>query len=861
MSNLLNIKQDPGRPSSSPWSTLAGKLLIFLAYYMAVRFHLRYATELTGPTTIWLPAGIGLVALIIMGRRALPLIALASGAAHAPLWLTNGAGLPAVQAWLHLLVVVITETAECWLAYMMWRRFVPDGLRDLGAALRFVGLVAIVPCIIFTPLLTVNLFWAGAWAGMSADAILSYTAVSVLGSILGILLVTPLYQAWAEERWPAHREFARIVLSIAVLLLVQLAAFRIDPTFIYLTVPILLMVALTSGSRVATAATLLLAIATVGATVAESGPFVSSAGTVTYLPLLVYLLVLVASSLLGRVQYNFVLRQRRELKEAVDARTADLQREVAAHAEAAEDALAGERRFRALIEKAQEGIALFDRQGRIISAGASTINRSPQAGAQGHELFTHDVHPADLPAAEAVYAQVLANAGKSYTHTLRIQGPTGELAWMEAVATNLLDDPAVGAVVVNYHDVTERKHAEEQTAYQALLFSHISDAVIVTDLALTIRSWSHAAEQLYGWQANEVIGKSMTEVTRLQEPPERRDQLLEILLNSGTWQGEVTHLHRDSHPIPIHAAVTLVRDAAGQPTGIVAFNRDMTEQRRYQQVLEHERSLLTERVAERTAELQQLNDDLQQAAMAKDQFVASMSHELRTPLNTVLMLAELLSMETSGPLTPKQHSQLQTLRNNGQHLLKLINDVLDLSKIQANRVVVERSKVVVADICQTSLSLVTAQAESKHISIALQLDDAPLVMWTDGQRTKQILVNLLGNAVKFTPEGGQIGLKVMSDARAGRLYFTVWDTGIGIAEADFERLFEPFVQLESGLARRFEGTGLGLALAAQLAHLQDGNIEVESELGKGSRFTLWLPWEPAAAGFHGQFPHDQGLVG
>lgn len=846
MQNLLPAKQEHGS-HSIPWSKWGGGLLLILVYYAATRFHLRYVTEIGGPTTIWLPSGIGLVALMMVGRPALPLIALAAGAAQAPLWLSGATGLPVTQNLLHLLIVVSLETAKCWLAYTLWLRFVPNGIHDLGAALRFMGLVAILPGVIITPLLAADLFWAGAWEGMPVQVIVSYTSVALLGSILGILLVTPLYQAWTDEGWPSHRELARIMLSVAVLLLIQWGAFRIDPTLIYLSVPILLLLSLTSGSRIATVATLVLAVAAVGVTISSFGPLIGSAGGVTYLPLLVYLLVLVASSLVGRVQYSYVLRQRRELKEAVELRTSELQREAAAHTAAAEAALASERRFRALIEKAQEGIVLFDREGRIISIGASAIGRVPQPDVQGGEPVTRYVHPDDLPATEAFYAQVLANAGKTYTHCMRIQGPNGGYQWIEGVATNLLDDPAVGAVVVNYRDATERKLAEEQTAYQALLFSHISDAVIGADLMLTIRSWNHAAAELYGWPAAEVIGRSLPEITRIQAPPGRREQLLEILLHNGSWRGDITQLHRDGRPIPIHAVVTLVRDATGTPIGIVAFNRDMTEERRYQEALEHERALLAERVAERTAELQQLNGDLQRAVTAKDEFLASMSHELRTPLNAILMLAELLELETSGPLTPKQHKHLQTLRKNGQHLLELINNVLDLSKIQASKLAVEQDRVRVADLCEASLNLVSAQAERKRISIALMLDAAPAFARADGQRTKQILVNLLGNAVKFTPEEGSIGLKVTTDPVTKRLCFTVWDTGIGIEAADFEQLFEPFVQLEGGLSRHYEGSGLGLHLAMQLARLQGGDIQVTSEQGKGSEFTLWLPWEPESA--------------
>ena len=821
-----------------------GGVLFFLLYYAAAAFHLRAAVTVAEPATIWLPAGIGLVTLIVLGRRGLPVVMMAAAAASAPLWFTAGA-LSVGERGLHLLIAVGLETAQTALAYAMWRRFVPEGIQNWGAVVRFTGLVAMVPCVLITPLLAANYWWSGAWDGLPPRLLLTYVSVMVLSHMLGVLLVTPIYQAAVEEGWPPQRKRAYILVGLGLLFVVQFAAFRIDPNYIYLTVPILLLFSLASGSLLATIAALLLVVGTAEATVAAYGPFAQSAAGVAYLPLLVYLLVLVVSSLVGRVQYSYVLRQRRVLGHAVAERTAELRREVAARTAAAEAALASERRFRALIEKSHENIALFDRQGRIIAAGTSTISRV-QPPPESMESFLFYIHPSEQAAAAAVFTHTLAHPNQTYTQTMRVRQPDGGYLWMEGAMTNLLDDAAVGAVVVNFRDVSERKRAEEQTAYQALLFGHISDAVISTDLDLIVRSWNRAAEEIYGWCAAEAIGRPLTELTQMRDAPGTREQMMQTLLSTGLWKGEVVQLHRNGRRIPIYASVSVVRDADGQLSGLVAVNRDMTEQRRAWEALEDERARLAERVAERTAELQQANTDLHAALKTRDTFVANMSHELRTPLNTVLMLSELLEMEAAGPLTPKQRQHLQTLRNNSQHLLGLINDILDFARLQANKLTVNRTKLLVADLCHGSLGLVRAQAEHKHILITLALDPAAKVLQADEQRMRQILVNLLGNAIKFTPEGGRVGLRVQADAAAGRLRFTVWDTGIGIAEADFGLLFQPFVQLESGLARRYEGTGLGLALTAQLARLQDGDIEVQSEPGKGSEFTVWLPWEQEA---------------
>jgi signal transduction histidine kinase len=269
----------------------------------------------------------------------------------------------------------------------------------------------------------------------------------------------------------------------------------------------------------------------------------------------------------------------------------------------------------------------------------------------------------------------------------------------------------------------------------------------------------------------------------------------------------------------------------------------------------HHAAELEERVAERTAELSgtagrllAANVDLEKAARLKDEFLASMSHELRTPLNAILVLSENLEENVYGPVTDKQLKSLKTIRESGQHLLALINDVLDLAKIGAGKVELVLNLVSVQDICKASLRLIGPAAAKKGLTTSLDLDPTVSTLTVDGRRLKQMLGNLLSNAAKFTPEGGAIGLEVAGDRRNGVVRFTVWDTGIGIAQEDQPRLFQLFVQLDAWLSRQFEGTGMGLTLVKRLVELHGGTATVESELGKGSRFTITLPWSPAPSG-------------
>ena len=274
---------------------------------------------------------------------------------------------------------------------------------------------------------------------------------------------------------------------------------------------------------------------------------------------------------------------------------------------------------------------------------------------------------------------------------------------------------------------------------------------------------------------------------------------------------------------------------------------DITERKQMEIALEVERNQLVRRVEERTADLSRANSNLARALRVKDEFLANMSHELRTPLNAILGLSESLGEQIAGPLNEKQQKYISTISESGHHLLSLINDILDLAKIEAGQITLDINKVDIHSVCQASLRMIKQLAQKKNQEISLEIDPDLGLMWADERRLKQMIVNLLGNAVKFTPENGRLGLGVHGDEEANQIAITVWDNGIGIKQDDLARLFQPFVQLDSGLAREATGTGLGLALVAQMARLHGGSVNAVSEAGKGSRFTIILPWEPALA--------------
>jgi signal transduction histidine kinase/DNA-binding response OmpR family regulator len=260
--------------------------------------------------------------------------------------------------------------------------------------------------------------------------------------------------------------------------------------------------------------------------------------------------------------------------------------------------------------------------------------------------------------------------------------------------------------------------------------------------------------------------------------------------------------------------------------------------------LSQERASLARRVEERTAALQAANAELAQTARLKDEFMANMSHELRTPLNAVLGLAQALEEGALGDISDPQRKALKSIEQSAGHLLAIINDILDISKIEAGKIELDLVRVDVEQLCDAALQMVRIQAAKKGIGIETAYDPGVYTIIADARRLKQVLVNLLGNAVKFTPEGGRVGLVVEGQAHDDAVLFSVWDTGIGIPPETIKLLFRPFVQLDAGRARRYEGTGLGLALAGRLVQLHGGAITAQSPAaeGRGSRFTVRLPW-------------------
>ena len=414
-------------------------------------------------------------------------------------------------------------------------------------------------------------------------------------------------------------------------------------------------------------------------------------------------------------------------------------------------------------------------------------------------------------------------------------------------------DDIIGYLLIGT-DNTARQHVEDertkldqrlrdQQFYTRSLIESNIDALMTTDPRGIITDVNRQMETLTGCTRDELIGSPFKDYF---VDADRAEAGIHRVLAEGTVTDyELTARARDDTRTIVSYNATTFYDRDRALQGVFAAARDVTDRKQFEQTL------------------QQKNTALENASHLKSEFLANMSHELRTPLNAIIGFSETLRDGLMGEMTDQQRRFIGDIFTSGTHLLALINDILDLSKVEAGMMTLSLESMAIAPLFGNSLSMVQDKASAGRIRLDLEAPENLGFIRADRRRVNQIVYNLLANAVKFTPEDGRVTLRAarvgrsavgqLSGVVSGRnfpppnnaftefLEIRVFDSGIGIAPDDLAQLFEPFHQIDSNLARCYEGTGLGLVMVKRLAELHGGTVAVESTLGEGSCFMIWLP--------------------
>ncbi len=503
-----------------------------------------------------------------------------------------------------------------------------------------------------------------------------------------------------------------------------------------------------------------------------------------------------------------------------------------------------EERLRLALTAAKQG--LYDRNiqtGDVVvnPEYATMLGYDPTTFQETNTQWIDQLHPDDRAPTIKTYQAYIRGEISDYAVEFRLRARSGDWKWILSLGKLVSwdEDGKPLRMLGTHTDITALKQAEadrwqaQQVLSELKLLENVLDVVLAGywdwNFASQVEYLSPGYKRMLGYEDAELPNEPS--LWRRLIFPEDLPKVLDCLERHIQSQGqipyhsEVRYQHKNGSLVWVICSGQVIEwDEAGQALRMVGCHIDITDRK------------LTE------LQLQQTNEKLIQATHLKSEFLASMSHELRTPLNAILGMNEGLQDEVFGSINARQLQSLKTVERSAAHLLELINDLLDVSKIEAGQVELYLSTADLETLCVSSLAFVQQQARTKQIRLELKLPTALSNVMLDERRIRQVLINLLDNAIKFTPVGGCVTLEVQEpQLDPSHLRISVIDTGIGIAAENFQKLFQPFMQIEGGLNRQYEGTGLGLTLAQRILELHGGQILLTSELGKGSCFSVLIP--------------------
>jgi PAS domain S-box-containing protein len=494
--------------------------------------------------------------------------------------------------------------------------------------------------------------------------------------------------------------------------------------------------------------------------------------------------------------------------------------------------------YRLLVESVRDyAILALDPTGHILTwnAGAERLKGYKPNEVIGRHFSTF-YSPEDIAAGKpAMELREAEREGRFEDEGWRLR-KDGSVFWANVVLTSLRnpDGTLVGFANVT-HDLTERRRAEEALRLSEERFRSLVEGV--KDYAIflltpdgRIASWNEGAHRIKGYRADEIIGRHFSTFYPAEEAATKPRMELQVAVREGKYEEEGWRVRKDGSLFWASVLITALRTEDGSLLGFAKVTRDLTERRAAQ-----ERAIAD---ARRVTEAET-------SSRTKSEFLASMSHELRTPINATLGYVGLIEAGVGGQIGEQQAEFLARMRRSQEHLLRIINDLLNYSRVEANKIEYEIAPLETHEVVDTVLPLIAPQAQAKGISIEHGPCRGDLVALADRHRLEQIVLNLLANAVKFTPHDGRV--RAECSTADAMITISVTDSGPGIAAEHHASIFEPFVQVGRSLTSGHEGTGLGLAISRDLARAMGGDIKVTSALGHGATFTLTLPRSRADA--------------
>lgn len=792
-------------------------ILIALSYYTTAKLGLVFAFKGTNASPVWMPSGIALAATLLVGYRVWPAIFV--GAFLANLQVLTVSELSFNSIFFLSIITATGNTLESIAGAWLISRFSnnPNPLETMKGTTLFIFAGALFATLI------------AAFAGSLSFCVFTkhWTFFDHMllnwwfGDTLGVLILAPIIINWGQRKFIEWNflKLAELAGFIIVLGFTSYLIFFTKYNLIYLFIPVLLWSIFRFGKFETSIFVLVISALAIW----------SSMHSHTNNALQQNESILVIQSFIGIVAITFlvlssVIYERRKMQ-------ASLQESLI--------------KYRTLLENLPQKIFVKNTELFFVSCNENfakelNISSSEIAGKTDYDFFPKEV--AEKYRRED--AEFLASGKPLETEICELRD--GNPYWTQVVKIPVKDrDGSVIGVQGIFGDITERKRAEialqNSKDFAENLIQTANVMVIGLNAKGEITILNNAAEHITGYSLNDLKGKNWFEilVPKAKYPNvwtelagltknERMPRVFEnpILTRSGderfiSWQNGVLH-------------------EGDKVSGTISFGIDITDRKLAELELENYRKHLENMVEERTAELEIAKERAESADQLKSAFLATMSHELRTPLNSIIGFTGMLLQELPGPLNDEQKKQLRMTQKSGRHLLSLINDILDLSKIEAGQLKLSTDRFKISDVIQNVIDISRPFALSKNLVLTSTVDPELTEIVSDQMRVQQVIINLVNNALKFTETGS---VKVSVSKNNNHFVIKVNDTGIGIEASQLKTLFKPFIQIDSGVTRKHEGTGLGLSISKKLVTMLGGSIAVESEPEKGSTFTVELPIE------------------